>query len=103
MLEEKYNMYKVSSGVNSIKDILQDCYVVLKIVQEKLKFITESIKITEISLLDMASIINYEHIQVEKFIIEIRNELIKYSMELPNMGNFQSNKFERNENIIGFK
>lgn len=51
----------------------------------------------------MASIINYEHIQVEKFVIEIRNELIRYSMELPNIGNLQSNKYERNENINGFK
>jgi hypothetical protein len=52
----------------------------------------------------MASIINYENIQVEKFIIEVRNELLRCSAELPNMpSNLHLSKVDRIENINSFK
>ena len=59
--------------MNTMKMLLQDSYVLLKYIQEKLKEITTSIKITETSLLDMASLVNYEQIQVDRFIIDLRN------------------------------
>lgn len=69
-----------------------------------MKAITESIKITETSLLDMASIVNYENIQIEKFIIEVRNELIRCSVELPNMpSGLHLSKVDRIENLNNFK
>ena len=61
-MEQKVLGLKMSRNVQiipNIKSYLQDCYIILKIVQDKLKNITESIKITETSLLDMASIVNY--------------------------------------------
>ena len=45
----------------------------MKKIHKKLKKLTEQIKITETSLLDMASIINYEIIQLDRMMIEIRN------------------------------
>lgn len=53
----------------------------------KLKTITGQIKITETNLLDMASLINYEIIQVDRMIIEIRNELLKEKIDIPQVQN----------------
>lgn len=61
-MEQKVMGLKMSRNVQilpNVKSYLQDCYVILKIVQDKLKNITQSIKITQTSLLDMASIVNY--------------------------------------------
>jgi hypothetical protein len=56
-------------------------------VHRKLKTITGKIKITETNLLDMASLINYEIIQVDRMIIEIRNELLKEKIDIPQVQN----------------
>lgn len=55
--------------MGNLKIFLEDAYVLLNYIQEKLKEITTNIKITETSLLDMASLVNYEHIQVGRLII----------------------------------
>ena len=57
----------------------------MKKVHQKLKNITQQIKITETNLLDMASIVNYEIIQVDRMLIEIRNELIKGKIDIPQL------------------
>lgn len=52
----------------------------------------------------MASIVNYEHIQVEKFVIQIRNELMRCSVEIPNMpSGLQLSKVDRMENANNFR
>ena len=53
--------------------VLSDCYVIMKKVHKKFQKITEQIKITETNLLDLASVINYEIIQLDRIIIETRN------------------------------
>ena len=57
--------------------------MILKWVHRKLKNITQQIKITETNLLDMASIVNYEIIQVDRMLIEMRNELLKSKRDIP--------------------
>ena len=66
-------------------EVLSDGYVILKWVHKKLKNITQQIKITETNLLDMASIINYEIIQVDRMLIEMRNQLLKLKTDIPQM------------------
>ena len=44
---------------------------------------TEKIKITETNLLDMASVVNYEIIQVDRLIIQMKNELLSENKALP--------------------
>lgn len=58
--------------------MLEDSYILLRHIQEKLKEITYNIKITETSLLDMASLVNYEQIQVDRFIVELKGELVNW-------------------------
>jgi hypothetical protein len=46
-------------------------------VHQKLKEITEDIKVSETDLLDVASLINYEMIQVDRQLIETKQELLR--------------------------
>jgi hypothetical protein len=46
-------------------------------VHQKLKEITEGIKVSETDLLDVASLINYEIIQVDRQLIETKQELLR--------------------------
>lgn len=46
-------------------------------VHQKLKEITEDIKVSETDLLDVASLINYEIIQVDRQLIENKQELLR--------------------------
>jgi hypothetical protein len=52
-------------------------------VHHKLKEITEEIKVTETSLLDVASLINYEIIQVDRQLIETKQEMMRRKLTIP--------------------
>lgn len=49
----------------------------------KLQEITEEIKVSETNLLDVASLINYEIIQVDRQLIETKQEILRRKMTLP--------------------
>ena len=65
------------------KEVLSDCYVLLRKVSKKLRLITQSVKITETNLLDMATVVNYEIIQVERLFSEIKKELENEKIPVP--------------------
>lgn len=52
-------------------------------VLEKLKEITKLINIVEIDLLDISSLINYEIIQVDKMVIDIKEQLESHLESIP--------------------
>lgn len=54
-------------------------------VQSKLKEITDDIKVAETDLLDVASLINYEIIQVDRQLIDTRQELLRRKLEIPKL------------------
>lgn len=62
--------------------------------QSKLKEITEDIKITETNLLDIASLVNYEIIQVSRQIIDTHHEMQKRRITIPNTDFLSSKSFE---------
>ena len=43
----------------------------------------ESIKMTELQLLDMSSILSYEAIQLDRFVKELRDFMLEQKMEVP--------------------
>lgn len=51
----------------------------------KLKEITENILVSETELLDMTGLINYEIIQVDRQMMEIKQEILKRKMNIPNI------------------
>lgn len=55
----------------------------LQRVHRQLKEITEEIRVTETDLLDVASLINIEIIQIDREMIDIKQELIKRKMKIP--------------------
>ncbi len=52
-------------------------------VLEKLKEITKLINVVEIDLLDISSLINYEIIQVDKMVIDIKEQLDSHLESVP--------------------
>ena len=52
-------------------------------VLEKLKEITKLINVVEIDLLDISSLINYEIIQVDKMVIDIKEQLDSHLENVP--------------------
>ena len=77
----------LSSGLKLLEKegniMLSDCYILLKKVSKKLRLITQSVKITETNLLDMATLVNYEIIQVERLFSEIKKELESQKIPVP--------------------
>ena len=51
--------------------------MVLLRVKERLKKITTDIQITEVHLLDISSLVNYEAIQVERLVVDVKQEMMK--------------------------
>ena len=58
-------------------------YLVMTGVLEKLKEIIKLINIVEIDLLDISSLINYEIIQVDKMVIDIKEQLESHLESIP--------------------
>jgi hypothetical protein len=67
-------------------------YVTLNRVQAKLKEITEDIKISETNLLDIASLVNYEIIQVSRQMNETQNEMQRRRLPLSKLDSLLSYK-----------
>jgi hypothetical protein len=64
---------------------LAEAYLALAKILSKLKEITEDIKVSETDLLDVASLINYEIIQVDRQLIETKQEILRRKMNIPNI------------------
>lgn len=57
--------------------MLNDCYILVKKVNKKLRSITQGIRITETNLLDIATMVNYEIIEVDRLLEEIKTNVEK--------------------------
>ena len=68
---------------NKSKESLGDSYTALTKVHRKLKEITQDIKVSQTDLLDVASMVNYQIIQVDRQLIETRQELLKRKLVIP--------------------
>ena len=67
------------------KESLSEANLSLVRIHHKLKEITENINVSETDLLDLASLINYEIIQVDRQLIEIKQEILRRKMNIPNI------------------
>ena len=57
--------------------------MLLKKISKKLRLMAQNIKITETNLLDVATIINYEIVQVDRVAVEVKEKLKDEKIPLP--------------------